>query len=100
MPRLKKEQWQTNEGENQYPTGFRLVMALLYLSLGTFLMALDCTIISVATPRISRCWLVWFCIWHDTVLSSFYKHFNHKIVFLVVVVIFERMWFPVISSQT
>lgn len=106
----EKERWQTNEGENQYPTGFRLVIILLSLSLGTFLMALDSTIISVATPRISTNFhalddVGWYgsaygmtlCAF-TPILSSFYKHFNPKIVFLVVVVIFESMWFPVIST--
>lgn len=99
------KQWKTSEADNQYPTGFRLVIALLSLSLGTFLMALDSTIISVATPRISTDFhalddVGWYgsaygmtlCTF-TPVLSSFYKHFNPKVVFLVVVVIFEGMWF-------
>ncbi|PCH00736.1 Major facilitator superfamily domain, general substrate transporter [Penicillium occitanis (nom. inval.)] len=97
----ENEQWQTNPGENQYPTGIRLVITLLSLSLGTFLMALDSTIISVATPQISTDFhalndVGWYgsaygmtlCAF-TPVLSSFYKHFNPKVVFLVVVVIFE-----------
>lgn len=108
----ENEQWQTNPGENQYPTGIRLVITLLSLSLGTFLMALDSTIISVATPQISTDFhalndVGWYGSAYGTtlcaftpVLSSFYKHFNPKVVFLVVVVIFESMWFLLIFTQT
>ncbi|OJK02334.1 hypothetical protein ASPACDRAFT_50929 [Aspergillus aculeatus ATCC 16872] len=89
------------KAEIAYPTGLRLVVIMLSLSLGTFLMALDSTIISVATPKISTDFhaldeVGWYgaaygmtlCAF-TPVLSSFYKHFNPKIVYLVVIIVFE-----------
>ncbi|PWY86717.1 MFS multidrug transporter-like protein, partial [Aspergillus heteromorphus CBS 117.55] len=71
------------------------------LSLGTFLMALDSTIISVATPKISTDFhalddVGWYMAAYGMtlcaftpVLSSFYKHFDPKIVYLAVIFVFE-----------
>lgn len=41
------------ESNHEYPTGLRLVATLLSLFLGTFLVAIDTTIVSVAVPKIS-----------------------------------------------
>lgn len=89
--------------EKAYPTGLRLVIILATLMLGTFLMALDSTIISVATPRISTHFhalddVGWYgaaygmtlCAF-TPILSSFYKHFNPKVVYMAVIVIFEGL---------
>ena len=89
------------QDEKQYPTGLRLVIIMTSLMLGTFLMALDSTIISVATPQISTDFhalddVGWYgaaygmtlCAF-TPILSSFYKHFSPKIVYLTVIVIFE-----------
>jgi predicted MFS family arabinose efflux permease len=87
--------------DTQYPTGVRLVITLLSLSLGAFLMALDSTIISVATPQISTEFhalddVGWYSAAYGMtlcaftpILSTFYKQFNPKLVFLTVIVIFE-----------
>lgn len=84
-----------------YPTGIRLVIIMATLMIGTFLMALDSTIISVATPKISTDFhalndVGWYgaaygmtlCAF-TPILSSFYKHFSPKVVYLVVIVVFE-----------
>ena len=41
------------EVDHEYPSGFRLTIILLSLFLGTFLVAIDTTIVSVAIPKIS-----------------------------------------------
>jgi len=103
------EKAESNEDQHvatEYPTGFRLVVIMTSLMLGTFLMALDSTIISVATPRISTEFhalddVGWYgaaygmtlCAF-TPILSSFYKHFHPKIVYLVVIIIFEGWELP------
>lgn len=92
--------------ETQYPTGFRLVAIMTSLMLGSFLMALDSTIISVATPRISTDFhalddVGWYgaaygmtlCAF-TPVFSNFYKHWDPKIVYLIVIIIFEGLKIP------
>lgn len=85
----------------EYPKGIRLVITLFSLSLGAFLMALDSTIISVANPQISTQFhalddVGWYSAAYGMtlcaftpILSTFYKHFNPKFVFLAVIVVFE-----------
>ena len=99
----KTEQTPTSQPdrEHRYPTGIRLVIVMSTLMLGTFLMALDSTIVSVANPRISTEFKAlddvgWYgaaygmtlCAF-TPILSSFYNHFNPKLVYLAVIVLFE-----------
>lgn len=88
------------EGE-QYPKGIKLATIMLSLMLGTTLMALDATIISVATPKISTQFhslgdVGWYGAAYSMILtattpiaSNVYKHFNPKYVYLASIVIFE-----------
>ena len=87
--------------EVQYPKGVRLVIIMISLMLGTTLMALDATIISVATPKIVTEFRAlndvgWYGAAYSMLLtaitpiaSSFFKYFNPKYVYLVFIVIFE-----------
>ncbi|KAL8832112.1 MAG: hypothetical protein Q9170_005009 [Blastenia crenularia] len=85
----------------QYPTGLKLVIIMTSLMLGTTLMALDTTIISIATPNISTQfqslddvrWLGAAYLMTLTaftpVASNFYKNFNPKYVYLAFIAVFE-----------
>lgn len=87
----------------KYPTGLRLVAIMTSLVLGTMLMALDATIISVATPAISTQFRAledvgWYGAAYSMlftamtpVSSNFYKHFDPKVVYLCSILIFEGM---------
>ena len=89
------------ETESQYPTGYKLVVVMACLLLGTTLMSLDTTIISVATPSISTQFhalddVGWYGAAYLMTLTSttpiaanFYKYFNPKYVYLVYIFIFE-----------
>ncbi|MCJ1377535.1 hypothetical protein MMC17_000630 [Xylographa soralifera] len=84
-----------------YPTGLRLVIIMMSLMLGTTLMSLDTTIISVATPKISTEFhalddVGWYGAAYGMTLcattpiaSNFYKYFNPKNVYLAYIAIFE-----------
>ncbi|KAF1969851.1 MFS general substrate transporter [Bimuria novae-zelandiae CBS 107.79] len=84
-----------------YPTGIRLFIIMTSLMLGTALMALDATIISVATPKISTQFAAlddvgWYGAAYSMLLtattpiaSNFYKYFAPKYVYLGSIFIFE-----------
>jgi MFS family permease len=84
-----------------YPTGFKLVVIMASLLLGTALMALDTTIISVATPTITAEFhalndVGWYGAAYLMTLTAttpisanFYKYFNPKFVYLGAIAIFE-----------
>jgi MFS family permease len=84
-----------------YPKGVRLALIMVSLMLGTALMALDATIISVATPKISTQFQAlddvgWYGASYSMLLtaftpiaSNFYKYFNPKYVYLASIVVFE-----------
>ncbi|KAI4263583.1 MAG: hypothetical protein L6R42_001283 [Xanthoria sp. 1 TBL-2021] len=90
-----------DDGATQYPTGIKLVIIMSSLMLGTTLMALDTTIISVATPRISTQFqslddVGWYGAAYlmtltafTPVASNFYKNFNPKYVYLAFIAVFE-----------
>lgn len=92
-----------DDGATQYPTGIKLVIIMSSLMLGTTLMALDTTIISVATPRISTQFqslddVGWYGAAYlmtltafTPVASNFYKNFNPKYVYLAFIAVFEGM---------
>lgn len=84
-----------------YPKGIRLVLIMMSLMLGTTLMALDATIISVVTPKITTQFqalgdIGWYGAAYSMLLtaftpiaSNFYKYFNPKYVYLAFIVVFE-----------
>jgi MFS family permease len=86
---------------NGYPKGIRLVLIMVSLMLGTTLMALDATIISVVTPKITTQFqalgdIGWYGAAYSMSLtaftpiaSNFYKYFNPKYVYLAFIVVFE-----------
>ena len=86
---------------NQYPAGWKLVVVLLSLALGTLLMALDTTIISVAIPKISTEFKAlndvgWYGSGYPITLTAFqpvtgsaYRLFHPKFVYIVSIVVFE-----------
>ncbi|KAL8730564.1 MAG: hypothetical protein Q9166_004018 [cf. Caloplaca sp. 2 TL-2023] len=90
-----------NDEASQYPTGIKLVIIMTSLMLGTTLMALDTTIISVATPKISTQFqslddVGWYGAAYlmtltafTPVASNFYKNFNPKYVYLGFIAVFE-----------
>ncbi|KAL8704959.1 MAG: hypothetical protein Q9201_001905 [Fulgogasparrea decipioides] len=90
-----------NNGITEYPTGLRLVITMTSLMLGTTLMALDTTIISVATPKISTQFhslddVGWYGAAYlmtltafTPVASNFYNNFNPKFVYLGFIAVFE-----------
>ncbi|KAL8687226.1 MAG: hypothetical protein Q9218_006545, partial [Villophora microphyllina] len=88
-------------GNDRYPKGVKLVIIMTSLILGTSLMALDATIISVATPKISTEFQAladvgWYGAAYSMLLTAttpiaanFYKYFDPKYVYLAFIVIFE-----------
>lgn len=86
---------------DEYPNRQRSAFILLSLALGTFLFAIDTTIIAVAVPRISSEFrtldqIGWYGSAYLLVITAFqpilgnvYKFFAPKSVYLVSVVIFE-----------
>lgn len=89
------------EPEAQYPTSRRLAVVLLSLFLGTFLVAIDTTIVSVAIPKISTQFhalddVGWYGSAYLITITALqpaggtlYKFFDAKIVYLTAIVIFE-----------
>ena len=85
----------------EYPKGIALVLTLLGLACGTFLMALDTTIITVAVPEITTQFnalsqVGWIGSAYLITLTAFqpiagsaYKSFDPKWAFLVFMGIFE-----------
>ena len=94
-----------------YPTGLKLAIILLSLSLGTLLVALDTTIISVAIPKISTEFKAldqvgWYGSAYLITLTAFqpitgnmYKSFNPKWVYSVFIVIFEGRFVVPLASN-
>ncbi|KAL9018649.1 MAG: hypothetical protein Q9185_004060 [Variospora sp. 1 TL-2023] len=89
------------QDESQYPTGLKLIFIMASLMLGTTIMSLDTTIISVATPKISTQFhalddVGWYGAAYlmtltaiTPVAANFYKYFNPKHVYLASIAIFE-----------
>ncbi|MCJ1307349.1 hypothetical protein MMC25_000995 [Agyrium rufum] len=87
--------------QKQYPQGLRLFTVLLCLALGTFLVAIDTVIISVAIPRISTQFQAandvgWYGSAYLLTLTALqpavgtlYKLFNVKGIYLICITIFE-----------
>ena len=87
--------------ETPYPKGIKLAIIMASLLLGTSLMALDATIISVATPKITTEFKAlgdvgWYGAAYSMILTAatpiaanFYKYFNPKYVYLAFILIFE-----------
>lgn len=85
----------------EYPTKWRLLLILCCLILGTFLVAIDTTIISVAIPSISTDFhalvdVGWYGSVYLMTLTAFqptmgkiYALFPPKIVYLISIAIFE-----------
>jgi hypothetical protein len=85
----------------EYPTGLSLAAILCSLFFGTFLMALDTTIITVALPEITTSFnalahVDWYGSAYLITLTAFqpisgsmYKMFDPKTTYLVFMVIFE-----------
>ncbi|KAF2451162.1 MFS general substrate transporter [Karstenula rhodostoma CBS 690.94] len=85
----------------EYLKGLSLVATLFALALGTFLMALDTTIITVAVPKIATqfnaldqvgwigsAYLITLTAFQP-ISGSFYKSFDPKILYMSYIVIFE-----------
>ncbi|KAF1992817.1 MFS general substrate transporter [Amniculicola lignicola CBS 123094] len=87
--------------KDDYPHGLALAATLFSLGLGTFLMALDTTIITVAIPKISTQFnaldlVGWIGSAYLITLTAFqpiagnlYKNFDPKLTYQVFVVLFE-----------
>ena len=85
----------------QYPTKGRLLIILLCLVLGTFLVAVDTTIISVAIPTISTDFKAlndvgWYGSVYLMTLTAFqptmgtvYKNFDPKAAYIASIALFE-----------
>ncbi|KAJ0417573.1 major facilitator superfamily domain-containing protein [Aspergillus carlsbadensis] len=91
----------TGPGEDDYPTGFRLVFVVVALVLAIFLTSLDFTIIATAIPRItdefhSLSDVAWYGSSFFLVTASFqtawgkaYGFFSLKLTFLLALFLFE-----------
>lgn len=89
------------ESDRGYPKGSRLAIILLSLFLGTFLVAIDTTIVSVAIPKISTQFQALDDVgWYGSAYlititalqpagGTIYKLFNAKAVYLSAMVVFE-----------
>ena len=87
--------------ETRYPTGVKLVIIMTSLMLGTTLMSLDTTIISVATPKITTQFhalddVGWYGAAYLMTLTAMtpisanlYKYFDPKMVYLAFIMVFE-----------
>ena len=87
--------------EGQYPTGWRLVLIVISLCLGTLLIAIDNTILAVAIPRITTVFnslsdVGWYGSAYllsitalQPTFGNIYKYFNVKATYLVSITIFE-----------
>lgn len=94
---------ETNIMENvpEYPIGSKLTFILLSLFLGTFLVDIDTTIVSVAIPKISTQFRAlddvgWYGSAYLITLTALqpaggtiYKLFNPRVVYLSAIVVFE-----------
>lgn len=87
----------------QYPTAVMLTVTLTSLFLGTFLVAIDTTIVSVAIPRISSQFQALDDVgWYGSAYlititalqpagGTLFRFFNGKVVYLTAIVVFEGM---------
>ncbi|KAL8982245.1 MAG: hypothetical protein Q9177_005332, partial [Variospora cf. flavescens] len=100
-PATHQQHEEEGQDESQYPTGLKLIFIMASLMLGTTIMSLDTTIISVATPKISTQFhalddVGWYGAAYlmtltaiTPVAANFYKYFNPKYVYLASIAIFE-----------
>lgn len=100
-PATHQQHEEERQDESQYPTGLKLIFIMASLMLGTTIMSLDTTIISVATPKISTQFhalddVGWYGAAYlmtltaiTPVAANFYKYFNPKYVYLASIAIFE-----------
>ena len=84
-----------------YPVGWKLWIIILSLLLGTFLVAIDGTMIGIVVPKISTIfnalddvdWYVWAYLITITALQPafgiIYRDFNVKSVYLISLLVFE-----------
>ena len=91
------------KASEQYPRGWRLAVIILSLFLGTFLVAIDTTIVSVAIPEISTQFhalndVGWYGSAYLITMTALqpaggivYKLFNVKAVYMISFLIFEGM---------
>ncbi|KAI9724632.1 MAG: hypothetical protein M1828_003656 [Chrysothrix sp. TS-e1954] len=89
------------KNDSEHAEGLRLAIILLSLFLGTFLVAIDTTIVSVAIPEISTDFhslgdVGWYGSAYlisitalQPVMGTIYKLFNVKLVYLGAIVVFE-----------
>ena len=88
----------------QYPSKWRMSLIMLCLVSGTFLVAVDTTIISVAIPRISTDFKAisdvgWYGSGYLMTLTAFqpsmsniYKMFDPKAAYVVSILVFEGIY--------
>ena len=91
----------TSHISEEYPSKTKLVLIMLCLISGTFLVAVDTTIISVAIPRISTQFKAtndvgWYGSGYLMTLTAFqpsmsniYKMFDPKAAYIVSIIVFE-----------
>ncbi|KAL8825030.1 MAG: hypothetical protein Q9191_004663 [Dirinaria sp. TL-2023a] len=91
------------QDESQYPTGLNRILIMVSLMLGTTIMSLDTTIVSIAIPKISTQFhalddVGWYGAAYlmtltaiTPVAANFYKYFDPKAVYLISIVIFEGL---------
>ena len=91
----------TMTADHEHLAGLRLAIILLSLFLGTFLVAIDTTIVSVAIPKMPSQFhalndIGWYVSAHFITITTFqpargkiFKIFSRKVVYLSVIVDFE-----------
>ena len=101
---------ETSASVEAYPQELRLAVILVSLFLGTFLVAIDTTIISVAIPKISTDFHALSDVgWYGSAYlisitalqpagGTIYKFFNVKFVYLLSIIIFEGICLILPSS--
>lgn len=89
------------ESEDQYPSGFKLMMITVSLILSILLVALDMTIVATAIPKITDDFrgiadVTWYSTAFFMTMGGFqsawgkgYKHFPLKVTFLLSIFVFE-----------
>lgn len=87
--------------QDRYPTGWKLAIIIASLYFGSFLIAIDTTIINVAVPKISTDFeslgdIAWYGTAYlltvtafQPIFGSFYKFFNTPAVYKISIIIFE-----------
>ena len=100
-PAKELKEMEEEVADSKYPHGIKLIIIMASLMLGTTLMALDSTIISVATPRISTQFQAlsdvgWYGAAYSMILTAttpifanFYKYFQPKSIYLASITVFE-----------